>query len=149
MLGELTGQLYGIILRGMRIGEDLGELDEKWLDIVRRRVIGGMSLVISSRSKIGPHDLVPNAASLKLVEAGWRGVKLVSGNLGAAREYLSANPGLLIIGRNYTSHTAREDWAAGQDPAISAWRFVGSQRATYDANPLIKYWEGFNEPSFG
>src|SRR3972149_3739934 len=95
----------------MRIGEEIGELDRKWLEIVRKRLRGGRR-EMTSRSKIGPHDLVPNGGSLKLVQAGCRVAKLVSGNLGAAREYLSGNPGILIIGRHYTSHTAREDWAA-------------------------------------
>jgi len=104
---------------------------------------------VLSRSKLGPHDLAPNAASLKLVQAGCRVAKLVSGNLGASWDYLAANPNLLVVGRHYTSHTAREDWVSGKSPEVSAWQFIGNQKSTYDANPLIKYWEGHNEVSFG
>lgn len=100
-------------------------------------------------SKLCPHSLKPTADARLLVEAGCRLVKMVD-DFGAAAEYLSINPNLIIVGRGYTYLTLLEQLVSGDSPEIAAEKFVFEQKARYyDPNPLIKIWEGHNEPSFG
>lgn len=100
-------------------------------------------------SKLSPHSLRPTAEARLLVEAGCRLVKLVD-DFGAAGEYLSLNPNLVIIGRGYTETTLLQQLESGATPEKAAEQFVREQKEKYyDHNPLIKIWEGHNEPSFG
>jgi hypothetical protein len=100
-------------------------------------------------SKLSPHCLRPTADARLLVEAGCRLVKLVD-DFGAAAEYLAINPNLIILGRGYTETTLLQQLESGATPEKAAEAFVREQKEKYyDRNPLIKIWEGHNEPSFG
>ncbi|MEK7312403.1 MAG: hypothetical protein AAB382_10550, partial [Chloroflexota bacterium] len=100
-------------------------------------------------SKLCPHSLKPTADAKLLVQAGCRLVKLVD-DFGAAAEYLAIRPDLIIIGRGYSSYTLLDQLESGGTPEAAAEQFVREQKARYyDRNPLIKIWEGHNEPSFG
>lgn len=100
-------------------------------------------------SKLCPHSLRPTADAKLLVQAGCRLVKLVD-DFGAAPEYLAINPNLVIVGRGYVSYTLLQQLESGATPEQAARHFVLDQKARYyDRNPLIKIWEGHNEPSFG
>lgn len=100
-------------------------------------------------SKLCPHSLKPTADAKLLVQAGCRLVKLVD-DFGAAAEYLAIRPDLIIIGRGYSSYTLLDQLESGGTPEAAAEQFVREQKARYyDRNPLIRLWEGHNEPSFG
>lgn len=101
-------------------------------------------------SKLGPHNLRPTADAKVLVEAGCKLVKLVE-DFGAAPEYLAINPNLIIIGRSKSHLDNREVTAENLrhiEPRAAAQRFVELQTKTYRDNPLIKIWEGLNEPAW-
>lgn len=100
-------------------------------------------------SKLGPHSLRPTADAKRLVQAGSRLVKMVD-DFGAVPEYLAINPTLTIIGRGYVTYTLLQQLESGATPSEAARHFVLDQKVRYyDHNPLIKIWEGHNEPSFG
>ena len=100
-------------------------------------------------SKLGPHSLRPTPDARAWVEAGCRLVKLVN-DFGPASEYLAINPRLIVIGRGYTDQTLLEQYQSGDSPERAAGKFVAAQQARYySRNPLVKIWEGHNEPSFG
>ena len=100
-------------------------------------------------SKLCPHSLRPTADAKLLVQAGCRLVKLVD-DFGAASEYLAINPNLIIVGRGYVTYTLLQQLESGATAEEAARHFVLDQKARYyDRNPLIKIWEGHNEPSFG
>ncbi|MBI3241537.1 MAG: hypothetical protein HYZ49_04505 [Chloroflexi bacterium] len=100
-------------------------------------------------SKLAPHCLKPTSDARLLVEAGCRLVKLVN-DFGSAAEYLALRPDLTLIGRGYCDYTLLQQLESGDSPEQAAARFVRDQRERYYAlNPLIKIWEGHNEPSFG
>ena len=99
-------------------------------------------------SKLAPHCLKPTAEAKLLVEAGCKLVKFVD-DFGAAAEYLALSPGLTIIGRGYTD-TGLPPMEGGDTPEQAAGQFVRIQKQLYyDRNPLIKIWEGHNEPALG
>lgn len=101
------------------------------------------------RSKLGPHSLRPTPDARAWVVAGCRLVKLVN-DFGSANEYLEINPRLTIIGRGYTTQTLLEQYQSGDSPEEAARKFVEAQSDRYyRRNPLVKIWEGHNEPSFG
>lgn len=100
-------------------------------------------------SKLCPHSLRPTADAKLLVQAGCRMVKLVD-DFGAAAEYLAINPDLIIVGRGYVNYTLQQQFESGATPDEAARHFVLDQKMRYyDRNPVIKIWEGHNEPSFG
>lgn len=100
-------------------------------------------------SKLCPHSIKPTAEAKLLVQAGCPLVKFVD-DFGAAEEYLALRPDLTIIGRGYTYTTLLDQLSSGDAPEQAAAKFVREQKARYyDPNPLIKIWEGHNEPSFG
>ncbi|HLF00657.1 MAG TPA: hypothetical protein VI547_01680 [Anaerolineales bacterium] len=100
-------------------------------------------------SKLCPHCLRPTPDAKLLVLAGCKLVKFVD-DFGAAAEYLSLNPNLVIVGRGYVDYTLLQQLESGATPEAAAEQFVLDQKARYyDHNPLIKIWEGHNEPSFG
>ncbi len=100
-------------------------------------------------SKLAPHCLKPTAEARLLVEAGCRLVKLVN-DFGPAAEYLAIRPDLIVIGRGYCDYTLLQQLESGASPEQAAERFVRDQQERYyNPNPLIKIWEGHNEPSFG
>jgi hypothetical protein len=100
-------------------------------------------------SKLAPHCLKPTPDARLLVEAGCRLVKLVD-DFGPAAEYLAIQPTLTIVGRGYSDYTLLQQLESGSTPEQAAAEFVRDQKERYyDRNPLIKIWEGHNEPSFG
>jgi hypothetical protein len=100
-------------------------------------------------SKLCPHSLRPTADAKRLIQAGSRLVKMVD-DFGAAAEYFAINPNLTLIGRGYVTYTLLQQLESGATPSEAARHFVLDQKARYyDRNPLIKIWEGHNEPSFG
>lgn len=95
-------------------------------------------------SKLGPHCIVPTADARRMIEAGCRVVKLVD-DFGLAPTALDR--GAVVIGRKFTEITAQS--LRHLDPVAAANYFVEQQVAQYRANPLIKIWEGPNEPVWG
>ncbi len=95
-------------------------------------------------SKLSPHSLNNAADALRFVEAGSPLVRLTD-HFGPAEALHALRADRLIIGRK-----TDEGFALGHDAPESAARaFVERQHAHYQANPLIKIWEGPNEPMFG
>lgn len=99
-------------------------------------------------SKLGPHALRPTPDARRLVEAGCRIIKLVD-DFGAVGSYLAANPNLIVIGRAVSHTNFLEQLQREGSPIAAARRFVQEQTLTYQLNPMIRLWEGHNEPSFG
>lgn len=99
-------------------------------------------------SKLAPHALAPSAAVRRMVEAGCPIVKL-AGPYGLAEEFLGINPQLLIVGRVIENVDIGGLADSGQSASAQAHALIERQRATYQSNPLIKIWEGPNEPGFG
>jgi hypothetical protein len=84
------------------------------------------------------------AASLGFVrEARPKVVKLLD-NFGGARDIKAASPGTIVIGRIYEPDQP-QDGDAGQ----RAQQWFDRHRATITDNPLVDYWEGYNEPAAG
>lgn len=86
------------------------------------------------------------------MRAGAKTIKLI-GDFGPAREILVLNPSCLIIGRLFTQWNPVAAFVRGQSPEAAVQEFLfeavaGNQFQTYAANPLIKVWEGPNEPVF-
>lgn len=98
-------------------------------------------------SKLCPHFL-GNADLARFVEAGCPAVKL-AGVFGEAEALLALRPDLLLIGRVVEPIDVLAEADAGQAPEVSARAFLDRQREQYQRNPLIKVWEGPNEPTFG
>lgn len=102
-------------------------------------------------TKLAPHNLVPNADALRLVRAGAPVTKLVN-DFGSAQEYLAINPNLLIIGRRISvfpddpSRVITAENLRHLSPQSAAQLWIDIQSGTYRLNPLIRYWEGPNEP---
>jgi len=101
-------------------------------------------------SLLGPHILVPTPAAKLWIDAGCLIVKCVN-DFGAAHE---VGPNVTVIGRemsNYPDDPGREITGENMrhlDPIQAARFFVGVQKPKYDLNPLIKLWEGVNEPQW-
>lgn len=97
------------------------------------------------KTKLGVHSIVPTEDAKRMVQAGIPLVKMLD-DFGAAAEYLAINPNLIIIGRSFSDLTAEGLFHAGHHPVDASRIFVQSQLDKYKANPLIKLWEGPNEP---
>jgi hypothetical protein len=55
--------------------------------------------------------------------------------------------GVLVIGRRHQgAYDAQLQKNTGKTPLAAAQQFIQDQLETYQSNPLIKYWEGHNEP---
>lgn len=80
-----------------------------------------------------------------MIAAGSRICKLV-GNFGPASEFLALNPNLILIGRLPLPFTAESQYSAGQVAELAARKLVDFSKDQYRLNPLIKIWEGHNEP---
>ncbi len=102
-------------------------------------------------TKLSPHNLRPNVDALRLIRAGAPVAKLVD-DFGAAAEYLAINPNLLIIGRRISTfpydpgRVITAENLRHLSPSDAAQFWVETQFETYRLNPLIRYWEGPNEP---
>ena len=92
----------------------------------------------SSGGKLGAHIL--RATSDIALTHKAPVVKLV-GDWGLADKYSG-----LVIGRYPIEYAAQGDYIAGKSPQQAADEFMASQLQTINANPLIEYWEGPNEP---
>lgn len=103
-------------------------------------------------SKLGIHCLTPTLTAIDMIDAGVRVVKLVN-DFGIAPYALGK--GALVIGRhvtNYPDDPGRRVTAESLrhlDPRDAAGQWVNFQSQFYSANPLIKFWEGPNEPVWG
>lgn len=95
-------------------------------------------------AKLGAHILNPTNDGVRLVSAGSPLVKLVD-HFDIVPQLLAIKPDLLVIGRIYEAH---QNLYQGS-PEQSARDWVARQAAQYDRYPLIRVWEGPNEPSFG
>jgi hypothetical protein len=99
-------------------------------------------------SKLCPHALSANHDVRAFVEAGCPLVKLV-GILSQAEELLAVNPNLLVVGRVPEMTDANAEARSGMSPEAAARALIDRQKEVYRANPLIRIWEGPNEPVFG
>ncbi len=103
--------------------------------------------LVSGQSKLGAHVIVMNDDTARFIEAGPAVVKF-AGDWGMA----SAVPlGTFIIGRQVlkTDDDAQHQRSAGMLPQQAVQKFLfgrENQIETYRANPVIRYWEGHNEP---
>ena len=104
-------------------------------------------------TKLGPHNLTPNADALRLVRAGAPIVKLVN-DFGAGIEYLNLNPNLILVGRRISTFPDDPSRVVtGENlrhiiPEDAARLWVDIQSETYRLNPHIFIWEGPNEPAW-
>lgn len=96
-------------------------------------------------TKLGAHVLRAAADLNEFVAARPAVVKLV-GEWGLARD---APAGTLVIGVKPAAYDAQSQKRSGKTPLEAARQFVNDMKATCQANPLIKYWEGHNEPVWG
>jgi hypothetical protein len=99
-------------------------------------------------SKLCPHTLNAHPDVLRFVEAGCPLVKLVD-NFGQAQELLARRPDLIVVGRAFEEFDANAAARSGKSPQPAARELIERQREKYRLNPLIKIWEGPNEPVFG
>ena len=99
-------------------------------------------------SKLGPHTLASPVDLRRLVAAGAPVVKLAA-VFGPAEELLALNPDLLVIDRVVEPDYIGAEADSGRPPEASARELLDRQREQYARNPLIKLWEGPNEPVFG
>jgi hypothetical protein len=53
---------------------------------------------------------------------------------------------VLVIGRRHQGYDAQLQKNSGKTPLEAAQQFIQDQLETYQSNPIIKYWEGHNEP---
>jgi hypothetical protein len=99
-------------------------------------------------SKLCPHTLNAHPDTLAMVEAGSPLVKLVN-DFGLAERLLALNPQLIIVGRVFSEYNPDEKAKQEADPVAEARAWMTHYQAQYQLNPLIKLWEGPNEPVFG
>jgi hypothetical protein len=93
-------------------------------------------------TKLGPHVLWGAQYLSEYIQAGIAVAKFV-GDWAMASD---VPDGVLVIGRLVADYDAQQQKANGQTPLEAAQQFVQDQLSTYQANPLIEYWEGHNEP---
>lgn len=93
-------------------------------------------------TKLGAHVLRSATDLGEFIDARPAVVKFV-GDWGMAR---SVPAGTLVMGAKALRYDAQSQKKGGESPADAARRFVDDLVATYQANPLIEYWEGHNEP---
>ncbi|MCC6191183.1 MAG: hypothetical protein IT318_19350 [Anaerolineales bacterium] len=99
-------------------------------------------------SKLCPHTLNAHGDVLAFAEAGCPVVKLVD-FFGVAAELLARQPAVLLIGRVFEDYDANAAARSGATPQAEALAWVTRQAEKYQLNPLIRVWEGPNEPAFG
>lgn len=99
-------------------------------------------------SKLCPHTLNASKDVRTFVDAGAPLVKLVD-LFGQAEELLALNPNLIIVGRAFEMTDANAEARSGVAPEAAARALIDRQKEKYRSNPLIKIWEGPNEPVFG
>lgn len=99
-------------------------------------------------TKLCPHTLNSHGDIYDFVQAGSPAVKLVN-DYGSAAQLLAVNPGVILIGRIYETYDANGIARSGASPLAEAQAWVQRQSERYNLNPLIKIWEGPNEPVFG
>jgi hypothetical protein len=99
-------------------------------------------------SKLCPHTLNAHGDVLAFARAGCPAVKLVD-FFGVAEELLALRPDLLLVGRVFEEYDANGAARSGASPQAEALAWVTRQAEKYRLNPLIKVWEGPNEPVFG
>lgn len=93
-------------------------------------------------TKLGAHVLRTAADLGEYIQAMPAVVKFV-GDWGMA---LNVPQGSLVIGRRHQDYDAQLQKNSGKTPLEAAQQFTQDQLETYQSNPLIKYWEGHNEP---
>lgn len=100
-------------------------------------------------SKLGPHVLGGSSAAESMIDAGCKIVKLVS-DFGLAER--AASKGAIVIGRSISVYPDQDGRAVTAEsmrhinPVDAAILFINLQSEKYRLNPLIKIWEGPNEP---
>lgn len=96
-----------------------------------------------SLSRLGLHALGPRDPDIIefIRRAKPRVVKSV-GFFEFLAEVKQISPETVTIGRNYGQD---ESVVNAQDPAEAAAAYIQASLATYQANPLVDYWEGWNE----
>ncbi len=99
-------------------------------------------------SRLCPHTFSASSDVRAFVEAGCPLVKLAN-LFGQAEELLAINPSLIIVGRAVEMTDANAEARSGVAPEAGARALIERQKGKYAANPLIKIWEGPNEPVFG
>jgi len=94
-------------------------------------------------TKLGAHVLRTAADLGEYIQARPAVVKFV-GDWGMAP---SVPKGTLVVGRRHqAAYDAQLQKNTGKKPLEAAQQFIQDQLETYQSNPLIKYWEGHNEP---
>jgi hypothetical protein len=93
-------------------------------------------------TKLGAHVLRTAADLGEYIQAGPAVVKFV-GDWGMAT---NVPKNVLVIGRKHQGYDAQLQKNSGKSPLAAAQQFIQDQVETYEFNPVIKYWEGHNEP---
>jgi len=94
-------------------------------------------------TKLGAHVLRAAEDVGEYIQAGPAVVKFVR-DWGMARDVPG---GVLVIGRKcQDDYDAQHQMSTGKTPREAAEQFVRDQKTTYQANSVIEYWEGHNEP---
>lgn len=93
-------------------------------------------------TKLGAHVLRAAADLGEFIQSKPAVIKFV-GDWGMAT---NAPGGVLVVGAKAGNYDAQLQRTTGKTPRQAAQQFVGDMIETYRANPVIKYWEGHNEP---
>jgi len=94
-------------------------------------------------TKLGPHILRAAPDIAEYIQAKPAVAKFVD-ELGMAT---NVPQGVLAIGRKFLGdYDAQLQKNSGKTPLEAVQQFIGDQKATYQMNPHIEYWEGHNEP---
>ena len=97
-----------------------------------------------SHSKIGIHVQWNNDSEImEFVRRMKPAVVKSVGDFGFMAELKEVSPSTVTIGRLYS------DQPMDGDPDERARAFVEQNLATYQSNPAVDYWEGYNEPGVG
>ncbi len=97
--------------------------------------------------KLGPEIGPGGGECVRLATEGNVAVVKLRDDFGAAADILAAHPDILLVGRatEPAELDPLNDYLAGKSAQQAAAEFVSRQQAKYDANPLIRVWEGPNE----
>ncbi len=94
-------------------------------------------------TKLGAHILRVAPDIGEYIQARPAVVKFV-GDWGMAQDVPA---GVLVIGRRHEGrYDAQHQRSTGKTPLEAVQQFIQDQLPTYETNPVIKYWEGHNEP---
>jgi len=93
-------------------------------------------------TKLGAHVLRDSADLDDFIQARPAVIKFVT----EWGKSAIVHPNTLVIGAKAGDYDATSQRKAGQTPREAAEQFVEDMLETYQSNPLIKYWEGHNEP---